>query len=73
MLPLPYARIIAINSDILKWMEVSKKNTISGAGLRIVYKHNGVESPFDDWKQYRIFTKEGNHVLVTEITETIAA
>ena len=63
---LPYMRIRAINYDLITYTKKSKKKTISGGGLYIIYKHNGVASPFDESKEYEIFVKEGNHCLVCE-------
>lgn len=67
MAKLPHVRIISINNDILEFVKRSKSNHITGAGLHLIYKNNGVSSEmFDESKNYRIFTKEGNYVLVTE-------
>lgn len=70
---LPYVRIRAINADIIQFVQNSKQNFITGAGLYLIYKNNGVESPFDEAKNYRVFTKEGNYCLVTEATQSLAA
>jgi hypothetical protein len=70
---LPYVRIVAINADLIKWVELAKTPYISGGGLYIIYKNNGVESPFDEAKQYQIFTKEGNYALVCEVTKNLVA
>jgi hypothetical protein len=63
---LPHVRILAINADLIKWVEVSGQPSISGAGLWVIYSNNGVESPFDETKTYNIHIKEGKHVLVTQ-------
>lgn len=70
---LPHVRVRAINADLLTWVESSKSNLISGGGLYIIYQNNGVQSPFDEAKMYRIFTKEGGYCLVVENTQSIAA
>ena len=69
---LPQVRIKAINSDLMRYVESSRQNYISGGGLHLVYKNNGVLSPFDEHKQYKIFTKKGSYVLSIEATEEYA-
>lgn len=70
---LPHTRIRAINKSIEEWVQASKSNMISGGGLYLIYKHHGVESPFDEAKNYQIFIKEGGCCLVTEISKSTAA
>ena len=63
---LPYMRIRAINNDLITYTQQSKKKTISGGGLYLIYKNNGVQSPFDESKQYEIFTKQGGYALIAQ-------
>lgn len=63
---LPYMRIRAINNDLITFTEKAKTKSISGGGLYIIYKNNGVMSPFDESKEYLIFTKQGGYALITE-------
>ena len=69
---LPQVRIKAINHDLIRYVESSRQNYISGGGLYLVYKNNGVLSPFDESKQYKIYTRKGQYVLCIEATEEYA-
>jgi hypothetical protein len=62
---LPYMRIRAINNDLHYWVKQTNRKTISGGGLHIIYRQNGVQSPFDESKVYQIFIKK-DKVLVCE-------